>query len=65
LITYGSAAALAIFILPKRDSLWHFAERTATRAYDLATGLVTLVTDTDNNVSTATDYDVFAGRTLV
>ena len=39
-------------------------QRTVTRGYDFYTGLVTLVTDVDNNVSTSTDYDVF-GRTIL
>ena len=40
-------------------------ERTETREYDFYTGLATQVTDVDNNVSTATSYDVFGRPTLV
>ena len=40
-------------------------ERTETREYHLATGLVTRVTDVDNNVSTATTFDALGRPTLV
>ena len=38
---------------------------TQTCEYDINTGVVTRVTDVDNNVSTSTAYDVFGRRTLV
>ena len=40
-------------------------QRTQTREYDFNTGVVTKVTDVDNNVSTSTGYDVFGRPTLV
>jgi RHS repeat-associated protein len=40
-------------------------QRTETREYDFYTGVVTRVTDADNNVSTSTSYDVFGRTTLV
>ncbi len=40
-------------------------QRTETREYDFSTGLVTRGTDVDNNVSSATVYDVFGRPTLV
>jgi YD repeat-containing protein len=40
-------------------------ERTETREHDFATGLVTRVTDGDNQVSGSTTYDVFGRPTLV
>ncbi|MEW6126587.1 MAG: RHS repeat-associated core domain-containing protein [Acidobacteriota bacterium] len=39
--------------------------RTTTTEYDFTTGLATRVTDADNNVATATTYDVFGRPTLV
>jgi len=39
--------------------------RTETREYDFNRGLVTRITDADNNVSTATTYDVFGRPTLI
>lgn len=38
-------------------------ERTSTQEYDFYTGLVTLATDTDNNVSTRTRINFSAGQT--
>jgi RHS repeat-associated protein len=40
-------------------------QRKETREYDFYIGVVTRVTDADNNVSTATTYDVFGRPTLV
>jgi RHS repeat-associated protein len=40
-------------------------QRTDTREYDFYTGAVTRTTDVDNNVSSATTYDVFGRPTLV
>lgn len=40
-------------------------QRSETREYDFSTGLVTRVTDVDNNVSSATTYDIFGRPTLV
>jgi RHS repeat-associated protein len=40
-------------------------ERTETRDYDFHNGLVTRVTDADNQVATATTYDVFGRPVLV
>ncbi len=40
-------------------------QRTETREFDFSTGAVTRTTDVDNNVSTATTYDVFGRPTLV
>jgi len=40
-------------------------QRTETRGYDFYTGVVTLMTDVDNNVSTSTDYDAFGRPILV
>ena len=39
--------------------------RTETRAYDLSTGVVTSVTDADNNVTTSMGHDVFGRPTVV
>jgi len=39
-------------------------QRTETREYDFSTGLVTRSTDVDNNISSATTYDVF-GRPIL
>ncbi|HSK73223.1 MAG TPA: RHS repeat-associated core domain-containing protein [Pyrinomonadaceae bacterium] len=40
-------------------------KRTATTKYDFFTGLVTLTTDVDNNISTATEYDALGRPTIV
>jgi hypothetical protein len=40
-------------------------QRTETREYDFSTGLITKVTDVDNNVFTSTAYDIFGRPTLV
>jgi YD repeat-containing protein len=40
-------------------------QRTETREYDFSTGVVTKVTDVDNNVFTSTAYDVLGRPTLV
>jgi len=40
-------------------------QRSETREYDFSTGVVTRVTDVENNVATATTYDVFGRPTLV
>lgn len=40
-------------------------ERTEVREYDLTSGLVTKITDVDNNVSTRTTYDAIGRPTLV
>lgn len=40
-------------------------QRTETRQYDFHTGVITRVTDVDNNVSTSTTFDAFGRPTLV
>ena len=40
-------------------------QRTESREYDFDTGVVTRVTDVDNNVSTSTGYDAFCRPVLV
>lgn len=40
-------------------------QRTETREYDFSSGVVTRMTDVDNNVAIATSYDLFGRPTLV
>jgi RHS repeat-associated protein len=63
---YGSIGGFTdLFPTQVKTAFQTAVQRTETREYDFSTGLVTRVTDVDNNVSTATTYDVFGRPTLV
>ncbi len=64
--TYGAVNGFTdLYPTETRVATGTSVQRTETREYDFHTGLVTRVTDADNNVSTATIYDVFGRPTLV
>jgi RHS repeat-associated protein len=66
LMTYGAiGTATDLYPTQIKTAYQTAQERTESREYNLATGLVTRVTDVDNNVSTATTYDPFSRLTLV
>jgi RHS repeat-associated protein len=65
-IVYGSVGGFTDLYPTQVKTAYQTAvERTETREYDFYTGVVTRVTDVDNNVATATTYDVFGRPTLV
>jgi hypothetical protein len=64
-LTYGSVGGFDIYPTQIQTAYGTSVQRTETRVYDFYTGLVTRVTDVDNNVSTFTDYDPFGRPTLV
>jgi RHS repeat-associated protein len=65
-IVYGSVGGFTDLYPTQVQSAYQTAvQRTETREYDFTTGVVTRVTDVDNNVATATTYDVFGRPTLV
>ena len=64
-LTYGSVGGFDIYPTQIVSASGTAIARTETRAYHFATGLVTSVTDTDNNVTTSTTYDAFGRATLV
>ncbi|HEU4767882.1 MAG TPA: hypothetical protein VFS77_10920, partial [Pyrinomonadaceae bacterium] len=65
--TYGEVADDVSDLYPTQIKIaYQTAEvRTETREYDFETGLVTKVTDADNDVSTSTTYDALGRPTLV
>ena len=62
-ITYGAVngpnGAVSNLYPTKTETASNYTalKRTSTASYDFYTGLVTLATDVDNNISTGTDYD--------
>lgn len=65
-LTYGSVGGVSDLYPTMTEKAYGTpVERTAAAQYDFSTGLVTLSTDVDNNVSTSTSYDVFGRPTLV
>ena len=65
-IVYGTVGAFTDLYPTQVKTAYQTAvQRTETREYDFTTGAVTRVTDMDNNVATATTYDVFGRPTLV
>jgi len=64
-LTYGSVGGFTqLYPTEIRTALVTTIQRTAMREYDFSSGLVTRVTDADNNVSTSTAYDA-VGRPLL
>ena len=65
-IVYGSIGGFTDLYPTQVKSAYQTSiQLTETREYDFSTGAVTRVTDVDNNVATATTYDVFGRPTLV
>ena len=65
-IVYGSVGGFTDLYPTQVKTAYQTAEqRTETREYDFTTAAVTRATDVDNNVATATTYDVFGRPTLV
>ena len=65
-IVYGSVGGFTDLYPTQVKTAYQTAvQRTETREYDFSTGVVTRVTDVDNNVATATTYDVLGRPTLV
>ena len=65
-LVYGSVGSFTDLYPTQVKTAYQTAvQRTQTREYDFSTGVVTRVTDVDNNVATATTYDVFGRPTLV
>jgi RHS repeat-associated protein len=63
---YGSVSGFTDLYPTQVQTAYQTAvQRTETREYDFLTGVVTRVTDVDNNVAAATSYDVFGRPTLV
>lgn len=64
--TYGQiGSATALYPTEIRAAYETALERTESREYHLATGLITRITDVDNNVSTSTSFDGFGRPTLM
>lgn len=65
-LTYGPIAGFADLYPTQTEAAYGTAlKRTETRQFDFNTGLVTTVTDVDNNVSTVTSYDDLGRPILV
>jgi len=65
-LTYGPIGGFSdLYPTQVKTAYQTTVQRTETREYDFSTSLVTRVTDVDNNVSTATSYDVFGRPTLL
>ena len=65
-IIYGAVGAfIDLYQTEVRTAINTNVQRTANMEYDFQTGLATRSTDLDNNVSTATSYDVFGRPILV
>ena len=65
-LTYGAVGGFTdLYPTQVKTAYQTSVQRTETRDYDFNTGLVTRVTDADNNVSTVTTYDAFGRPTLV
>jgi RHS repeat-associated protein len=63
---YGSINGFAdLYVTVRRDALGTSVQRTTNMDYDFYTGVVTLSTDADNNVSTRTSYDALGRPILV
>jgi len=66
LLTYGPVGGVSdLYPTQIQTAYGTSVQRTENRTYHLGTGLVTSATDADNNVTTATTYDVFGRPTLV
>jgi RHS repeat-associated protein len=65
--TYGSVGGFSDLYPTRIEKAFNYTslKLTTDRAYDFSTGLETIVTDVDNNVSTVTSYDDFGRPTLV
>ncbi len=65
-LTYGAVGAFTdLYPTQIKTAFGTSIQRTENREYDFGTGLVTRVTDADNNVATATTYDALGRPTLV
>ena len=65
LVTYGPIGTLSDLYPTEVKTAYQTAQvRTQSSEYDLGTGLVTRITDVDNNVSTSTSFDAL-GRPLL
>ena len=65
-ITYGPVAGFSnLYPTQVKTAYQTSVQRTENREYDFYSGLITRVTDVDNNVATSTSYDVFGRPTLV
>jgi RHS repeat-associated protein len=64
-LTYGSVGGFDIYPTQIQTAYGTAVQRTEQRQYDFSSGLVTRVTDADNNVSSSTTYDVVGRLTLV
>ena len=64
--TYGAVSGHSgLYPTMARTAYGTTVKRTTTSQYDFQTGAVTLATDTDNGVSTATEYDALGRSTKV
>lgn len=65
-LVYGSVGGFTDLYPTQVQTAYQTAvQRTESREYDFSSSVVTRVTDVDNNVATATSYDVFGRPTLV
>jgi len=65
-LTYGSVNGILNLYPTRTEAAFGTPlQRTSTAEYDFWTGLVTLSTDVDNDVSTRTSYDAFGRPVLV
>ncbi len=65
-IVYGSVGGFTDLYPTQVQTAYQTAvQRTESREYDFTSGVVTRGADVDNNVATATSYDVFGRPTLV
>ena len=63
-LTYGLIGGFDIYPTQTETAFGTSVQKTETREFDLNTGLVTRVTDVENNVSTSSTYDAFGRATL-
>ena len=63
-LTYGLVGGFEIYPTQTETAFGTSVQKTQTREYDLNTGLVTRVTDVENNVLTSSTYDAFGRATL-
>jgi RHS repeat-associated protein len=65
-LVYGSVGGFTdLYPTQVQTAYQTTVQRTESREYDFTSGVITRVTDVDNNVATATSYDVFGRPTLV
>ena len=65
-LVYGSVGGFMDLYPTQVQTAYQTAvQRTESREYDFSSGVTTRATDVDNNVATATSYDVFGRPTLV